>query len=177
MKQLPLASIVWGIFVVLFTFMTVSSFVRKSPTADEPVHLFAGYSYLKWKDFRANPEHPPLVKILAALPLLALDIKEPQLSGTDWDRIPQYGPGGIYTANMAAQMIFLDNDADTLFFYARLPMIAIGIVLGMFVYLWTRELFGAAAAIVSLLIYSFDPNILAHSQLVASSGSGNRIIK
>ena len=32
--------------------------------------LPAGYSYLHWDDYRLNPEHPPLVKKLAALPLL-----------------------------------------------------------------------------------------------------------
>jgi hypothetical protein len=63
--------LVLGIFVLIFCLITVASFIQKSPTWDEPAHLFAGYSYLKWGDFRANPEHPPLAKLLAALPLLA----------------------------------------------------------------------------------------------------------
>ena len=50
---------------------SVISFSRNSsPTYDEVAHLPAGYSYLHWDDYRLNPEHPPLVKKLAALPLL-----------------------------------------------------------------------------------------------------------
>ncbi|MBI2052149.1 MAG: hypothetical protein HYT38_00520, partial [Candidatus Sungbacteria bacterium] len=39
-------------------------------TTDESPHITAGYSYLTQKDMRFNPEHPPLIKDLAALPLL-----------------------------------------------------------------------------------------------------------
>src|SRR5258706_6353147 len=45
-------------------------------------------------------------------------------------------------------------------------MVFLGILLGVFVYLWTRELFGPGAAFFSLLLYGLDPNILAHSQIV-----------
>lgn len=44
-----------------------------APTYDEPAHLAAGYSYWRFGDFRMNPEHPPGLKLLAALPLLAAD--------------------------------------------------------------------------------------------------------
>ncbi len=41
----------------------------ESQTWDEGIHLSSGYSYLKTGDFRMNAEHPPLFKLLAALPL------------------------------------------------------------------------------------------------------------
>lgn len=34
-------------------------------TIDEPYHIAVGVSYLRWGDFRLNPEHPPLVKLIA----------------------------------------------------------------------------------------------------------------
>ncbi len=137
-----------------------------SPTVDEPVHLFAGYSYLTWDDFRANPEHPPLAKVWAALPLLAFDIKDPRSSGPYWDLIPTGSPRKPHTINIAAEMLFRQNDAKTLFFYAKLQMIVLGMVLGVFVYLWSKKLFGLEAGIASLFIYCLDPTILAHSQLI-----------
>lgn len=39
------------------------------PTFDEGAHLTAGYSYWSTGDFRLNPEHPPLLKLLWAAPL------------------------------------------------------------------------------------------------------------
>ena len=60
-----------GIFAVL----AVSSMARMSVTGDEVTHLPAGYTYVTTGDFRLNMQHPPLMKVLAALPLLALDLK------------------------------------------------------------------------------------------------------
>src|ERR1035441_1137612 len=40
---------------------------------DEPAHLYAGYSYWLRSDFGINPEHPPLVKLVASLPLVLAD--------------------------------------------------------------------------------------------------------
>jgi tetratricopeptide (TPR) repeat protein len=129
------------------------------------VHLLSGYSYLKWGDFRANPEHPPLAKVLAALPLLAFDVRDPRPSTPDWDRIPDSKPGPA-TRNVARKMFFVDNDADRLFFYAKLPMIGLGMILGVFVFLWAKDLYGLTVAAAALFIYCLDPNILAHSQAV-----------
>jgi hypothetical protein len=55
-------------------------------TVDEQPHIGAGYSYLMRADYRMNPEHPPLMKDLAALPLLFMDLKVP------WDH-PSWGVG------------------------------------------------------------------------------------
>ena len=151
-------------FVLLFGLITITSFLQKSPTYDESIHLFAGYSYLKDGDFRINPEHPPFAKLLAALPLLALDIKDARLSDPAWELALKKRDFTWWA--LAHNMIFLDNDAETLFFYAKLPMIASGILLGIFVYIWSKAIYGVKTAIASLSIYCLDPNILAHSQIV-----------
>ena len=160
------SAVVLIVFALIFGLITVTSFLQKSPTVDEPIHLFAGYSYLKWGDFRANPEHPPLAKLWAALPLLAFDLKDPRQSSAYWNLIPQYSPDAMYTVADAGEMLFVRNKAETVFFYAKLQMVFLGVLLGLFVYRWSKELFGFQAAVASLCIYCFDPNILAHSQFV-----------
>jgi hypothetical protein len=44
-----------------------------SQTADEATHLYSGYRYLKCGDLTVSPEHPPLAKVIAAAPLLAMN--------------------------------------------------------------------------------------------------------
>src|ERR1051325_6648657 len=56
--------------LVAFIALALGDLLPSSPTSDETAHLAAGYSYLVAHDYRLNPEHPPLVKMLAALPLL-----------------------------------------------------------------------------------------------------------
>jgi len=160
------SAIVLSGFILIFGLISVTGFLQKSPTVDEPIHLFAGYSYLKWGDFRANPEHPPLAKLWAALPLLAFDLKDTRQSNVHWDLMAAYSPHALHVDNVAGEMLFANNDAETLFFYAKLQIIALGILLGIFVYRWSKELFGFWAAMASIFIYCLDPNILAHSQIV-----------
>src|ERR1700687_3248859 len=64
------------VFAAVFIALAVGSYVRESATWDEPQHLTAGYSALKFHDYRTDPEHPPFIRMWAALPLLAMnDIK------------------------------------------------------------------------------------------------------
>ena len=158
-------AIVFIVFVLIFGLMTITSFRQQSPTFDEPIHLLGGYSYLKWNDFRINPEHPPLAKLWAALPLLSLDINDSRSFTPYWDLILKAEPGGPFYP-LVQEMFFERNDAESLFFPAKLQMILLSIVLAFFIYLWSNELYGFRAAIVSLSLYGFDPNILGHSTVI-----------
>ena len=131
---------------------------RLSATSDEVPHLAAGYSYFKTLDFRMNPEHPPLVKLFAALPLLflkpALDTSKP-----DWNEASEWVFGFIFLYN---------NDADRLLFWSRMPMIALAALGGFITFLWARDLFGPAAGIFAAGLYAFSPNLLGHGMLVTT---------
>lgn len=159
-----LVSIALGIGLA-FMLVVLGTINELSPTFDEPVHVLAGYSYLKWRDYRVNPEHPPLAKALAALPLLVVDIKDPRSGNSDWDRIPKQQPG-IPTVRVARELVFVHNDGAKLFQYAKLPFVIITFFLGVFVFLWSLQWFGPVAAIASLALFATDPNIIAHSTLV-----------
>jgi hypothetical protein len=150
---------------LLFLCLVLGTIKQKSPTFDEPLHLLGGYSYLKWRDYRVNPEHPPLAKVLAALPLLVFDVKDPRPGNPDWDQILKDKPG-IPTAQVAREMLFVRNDAETLFFFAKLPFVIVALSLGLFIFLWSRQWFGSAAAVASVALFASDPNIVAHSSLV-----------
>ena len=74
--------IVAGILSLHFILALVIS-SQESMIYDERAHIPAAYSYVRFGDMRLNPEHPPLLKDLAGLPLLALDLSFP-LNSPEW---------------------------------------------------------------------------------------------
>ncbi|OHA63428.1 MAG: hypothetical protein A2667_03155 [Candidatus Wildermuthbacteria bacterium RIFCSPHIGHO2_01_FULL_47_27] len=141
----------------------ISSMAEDSSTMDELAHLPAGYSYLTQQDMRINPEHPPLIKDLAALPLLFIsginfpsDVKAwtEDLNG-QWD----FGTALFYKSG---------NDADKMLFWGRIPMIIVMLLLGLILFFWIRQLWGDNAALLTLFLYSFSPTFLAHGRLVTT---------
>lgn len=148
------------VFVFLAAFFSLKD---DSATMDEVAHLPAGYSYLTQKDMRLNPEHPPLIKDLAAFPLLFIKgIKFPS-EIKDWkeDVNGQWGFGFHFLYGMG-------NPADQMIFWSRIPMILILILLGFYIFKWTREFFGNKTALLALFLFSFSPTFLAHGRLVTT---------
>jgi len=168
--------------LMMAVFFVVSLLVseQESTTMDEKAHIPASYSYVRYQDMRINPEHPPMLKDLAGLPLLALNPapnmpKEDPLwergDGLDATKFPE-GPARTWGL---AQWEFGDkilhqngNNADAITFWARVPITLIALLLGLFIFLWTKELAGSIAALMASLLYFFDPNILAHSHYVTT---------
>ncbi len=149
--------------LILFFLLSLGAVRHKSPTFDETLHLFAGYSNLRWGDFGINPEHPPLAKIVAALPLLTLHLNEQGLEKNERDRsLMERG----HAWELANRLLFLNNDAETIFLHAKVVMILLATGLGVAVFVWARELYGLGAATLALFFYCCDPNILGHSAIV-----------
>jgi Dolichyl-phosphate-mannose-protein mannosyltransferase len=49
---------------------------------------------------------------------------------------------------------------------ARLPTLLAAVGLGWVVFAWSKRLYGTAGGLLSLCLYTFDPNLLAHSRLI-----------
>jgi hypothetical protein len=137
-------------------------FIRaNSQTFDEAVHLAAGYSYLDRHDFRLNPEHPPLLKELAALPVyLRYHVPfrpPPHLweQGEKWTISREF----LYHSPVFA---------DDLLTTARLPMLALGGLLVALTGWWAYRLWGEGAAVVATGLAAFEPNLIAHSCLIGT---------
>lgn len=152
-----------GILLTAMFLMAVSSIRNDSLTMDELAHLPAGYSYLTQKDMRLNPEHPPLVKDLASLPLLFIkDIKFPsEIKAWKEDVNGQWDFGSYFLYQTG-------NPADKMIFWGRMPMIFILLLLGFYIFKWARELFGSKAGLLALFLFSFSPTFLAHGRLVTT---------
>ena len=149
--------------LIIFFFLSLTAALQKSPTFDESLHLFAGYSYLQWRDFRVNPEHPPLAKTLAALPLLAVNINSAGI--TPLERGIIRGANN-YSWVLAGRFVLANRYLQNFFLYPKLIMIGLATILGLFVFLWAQEMFGITAGVIALALYCFDPNVLAHSSII-----------
>ncbi|MCH8987090.1 hypothetical protein IIA94_02905, partial [Patescibacteria group bacterium] len=103
-------------------FAAFFSLKQDSLTFDELAHIPAGYSYLTEKDYRLNPEHPPLVKDLAAIPLLFLDLNFPT-SNTNWTQDDE-PPPWWKQFNVGTEFLYRSgNNPQQMIFWARLPML------------------------------------------------------
>src|SRR3989344_5961985 len=134
------------LLLLLFGFLSVLSMWNDSAIVDEGPHLPAGYSYLTQKDMRLNPEHPPLLKDLAAIPLLFMNINFPSQikSGTD-DINGQWDFGHYFLYNSG-------NDAQNMMRAGRLPIILISLLLGFFVFKFASELWGKNIGFLALFV-------------------------
>ena len=157
------ASREWVILAALVVVMVTqlwTSVRQLSVTSDEVDHLHAGYRYLQCNDFGWNPEHPPLVKIAAALPLMAMSIKDP---------IPH--PCGMANSKDIDFVVghdFIFANPETMLTAARYAASLFSVLLLLTVWFFARRLFGLPVAIISGALLAFDPNILANGALVTT---------
>ncbi len=132
---------------------------RVGPTFDEHFYIAAGYAYLEDGHFSLNREHPPLLKLLAALPLkLAGGVDFP----AHWRDLVDYPVNFFYQRNA--------EHFERNLFLARLPLCALCALLSFAVYRVGRAMLGARAGLVALILCAFDPNVLAHGSLAALDG-------
>jgi hypothetical protein len=131
---------------------------QESQTWDEADHIFAGYMSWKSADFGLNPEHPPLVKLLATAPLLPLPLKVPELQKRDF-KIEAFLDGKDF---------LYGNDPDAILLRTRMAAATLTLLLAVLVFVATREMFGAGAAFVALTLLVFEPNLLAHGAFVTT---------
>ncbi len=132
---------------------------RKSPTADELAHhIPVGYVLIEKGDLKMDPSQPPLARYMAALPLkLFMDLNIPD-ERSQWRREDrsEFGKDFFYKYNDQPHRMIL---------YSRLIFIAAGVLCGFILFLMARSFYGERAALLSLFLYAFSPNILAHTRL------------
>ena len=71
----PVVLVAVAFFLAMIALQLTLMARANSCTWDEADHTYAGYMQWKHGDFGLNPGHPPLVKFLATLPLLKMNLK------------------------------------------------------------------------------------------------------
>jgi dolichyl-phosphate-mannose--protein O-mannosyl transferase len=152
---------------VLLLFVLVGeltfSIRQQSLSWDEGDHIFAGYMSWKRVDFGINPEHPPLVKALAAIPLLPMHLKVPDSKRKGFFKDEAYFDGRDFIFGNGGEA-----EADRIIFRARLAAATLSLLLALLVFLAAREMFGDGAALFALALVVFEPNMIAHGAYVTT---------
>ncbi len=131
-----------------------------SPAVDEVAHLPAGISHWHFGRFDLYRVNPPLVRMIAALPVMAAGAE------TDW---------GDYVERSSSRSEFqvgekfcTINGERTfwLFTIARWACIPFSLVGALVCYVWARQLYGPWPGVLALVLWCFSPTILGHAQLI-----------
>ncbi|MBI4948300.1 glycosyltransferase family 39 protein [Candidatus Berkelbacteria bacterium] len=141
-----------------------------SPTTDEAIHLFAGYTYLIERDYRFNPEHPPLLKTLSAIPLLFITPNLPK----DYDTLWQKSDNTFYDS-WAENRVLGDkfmytsqNNPDQLIFWGRIPTVIITALLALTLLLFSKKIFGVWGALLATTLFTTNPTVNGHGHLITT---------
>ena len=141
------------------------SLVLENPTVDEVVHLPAGVTYWQKGTFRLYHHNPPLVRMVAALPVICLGnpVTGPAYEQDSWTS-PDPQP-----TTFSQTFAYLNSERYLdLFRLARMVMPLFSIVGGLAVFAWSCQLYGNRGGLLSLCLWVFCPNILAHCRLITT---------
>ena len=138
------------------------SLLQDSPTIDEVVHLPAGLTYWQTGTFKLYSHNPPLIKLLAAFPLLGHNLIPPELYIRPGWTVPNKAVFAHDFAYVNAAQYF------ELFRAPRALILMLSCLGGVLVYCWSSRLYGQWAGLLSLALWCVCPNILAHSHLVTT---------
>jgi 4-amino-4-deoxy-L-arabinose transferase-like glycosyltransferase len=133
---------------------------RHSPSIDEVGHLGAGLGHWKLGRFDLYCVNPPLVRMTAALPVLAC---RPSF---DWPGQPEDFKNRAEFSVGAA--LITENGERSFWFFtvARWAVIPFSLLGGYVCWRWACELFGAPAGLLALTLWCFCPVVLGHAQMI-----------
>ena len=123
---------------------------QETQTADEGRQLISGYTYLTTGHFTVAREHPPLLKLLWAMPVWLLHPNPPGEGDPD---------------QVALDFLYRNRvPADDMLLAGRCSAVFIAAFLGWAIAFWTRRHFGIPTALLAVFLYALDPNFLANGR-------------
>ena len=135
----------------------VATYRVYSHTADEPAHIACGLEWLDKGVYRLEPQHPPLARVAAALgPRLLAIRSQAQGSGSD----PMFHEG--------TRILYDGHHYDQTLAWARAGILPFFWLACFVVYQGGRQYFDPLVALLSLLIFSLLPPVLAHAGLATT---------
>jgi len=131
---------------------------RDSATFDEPVYVSSGVAAILHHDLADNAEHPPLFKVLAALPVLLVHPVVPADGHWDVNNERTYSARFVEAQMKAGTM-------RRVTFASRLVPLLECALLGFALFALSTLLFGPWAGVVAAMLWLLDPLVLGLGHL------------
>lgn len=161
--------LVSGVAVLLLLLMGVlagGAARHESVAFDEVAHIGAGISYLQKFDLRMNEEHPPLPKLIAALPLVVRGVRA-DYSHISWTASQKFLPDGYVGQWVFGHWLITKwNDPFMVLAWTRFPMLLLTLALGWLIFTFGRELGGDWGGLLSLSVFVSSPLFLTFGAFV-----------
>lgn len=155
-----------GLLLAIHAGLLAYSATRHSPTMLEPALLASGLSHWEFGRFELYRVNPPLVRMVAALPVMAAGYE------SDWSGFYE-APGARPEFSMGADFIAANGERSIwLFTIARWACIPFSLAGGLFAFFYARELWQSdLSGLLALTLWCFEPNILAHAELITNDAA------
>src|SRR5215470_13967162 len=149
--------------LLLFALLSFGSLRSQTLTVDELVDVPSGLRYWQKRDSRLNVEHPPLLKMISAVPLLFAHVHV-DYSDPSWCASGE----GAECEWVFGKKFFEKWNTNTqhLLVLARIPMLGIALLLGVLIYSLARSLAGPWGGALSLILFATSPFYLGLGPLV-----------
>lgn len=154
--------------LLLQALLSATAAERWSLTYDEHLYLPAGWTYWTQGDFRISREHPPLTKLVAAAPLLPMDL-EFDRARTRFEAAPEHE---ATWAQYEMGVAFLVEDNlerfDEIVRRGRRAMLLFALFFSACAWAFARELWGPSGGLLALALSATNPDVLSHGALVTN---------
>jgi hypothetical protein len=141
--------------------LLAASIPRNSVTINEVMHLPTGIAYWERGEFWGYHHNPPLVRLLFSIPGVVTQVP------TDYTHY-QYDPYSRKAdIDLGRDFMLLNRERYmAIFVMCRLVVAGLSVGGGYVAWRWSREVFGNAGGLITLCLWTFSPNLLAHAGLV-----------
>ena len=165
-SRVGISRLILALLLVLHVGLVARVAAVNSPTLDEPAHLSSGMSHWKLGKFDQYRVNPPLVRLVASLPLLLTEFEFDwsYLRGDAYAR-PEFTTGNRF-ATISGFRIF---KTVMLARWACLPFTLVG---AWVCYRWATDLYGHWSGVCAASLWCFSPNVIAHAaQIMPDAGA------
>jgi hypothetical protein len=153
-RKTSLVIIYIGLLLLVMLFVNLQGVIKKSITYDE----YAFYDYGRQILFNGTTSRSSH-KYNSKMTISALNLLPEFISKTiTWPPLKAIINDHLDSPSYRYRYIYL----------ARFVTVLFSLLLATVVYFWAKDLYGQRAGLISLTIYAFSPNILAHSKLITT---------